>query len=415
VAYTEQVIYSFDPSDHGPKAPNGPLFIGPDGAYYGTTYDGGVNGAGVAYKLTASRRFSKLHDFGSGYDGAFPETGVIRDASGNLYGTTFEGGDFPCFGPGCGTVFELVPSASGYTESVLHNFKGYGHNDGSFPEAGLTMDASGNLYGTTYEGGNGQCYVATSGADGCGTVFKLTKTASGYTYSEIYGFDNGADGAYPVGGVAIDSSGNIFGTTADGGHDCGQLGCGTVFKLAPSGPNYTKTTIYQFNGKDNDDGAHPESSVILDSAGNVYGTTYAGGSNCGSDCSTEYKLIPCTSVTCSNPYTEAWLYTFGASSGSCGYPDADPSAPIEDADGNLYGTLKDYGSGAVFESNALSGSTSIIYTFSGSSDGECPGGSLVIDGSGNLDGVMVTGGSHGDGLIYSLSDGSRDKRTRFGP
>ncbi len=187
------------------------------------------------------------------FDGSSPSAGLVADSAGNLYGTTYDGGTFDF-----GTVFEL-PASGG--EKVLHNFTG--GLDGAYPTAGLVVDSSGNLYGTTKEGGRGSCDI------GCGVVFKMN--AQGQE-KVLYAFRDGADGAIPLGGLVRDVAGNLYGTTAIGGILTGPCaddsGCGVVFKVDSSGH---ESVLYRFTGLG--DGSGPTSPLVRDSTGNFYGTT----------------------------------------------------------------------------------------------------------------------------------------------
>src|SRR5664279_5403051 len=203
-----------------------------------------------------------LHNFNNnGTDGTFPQAGLIVDGAGNLYGTTSEGGTYISCSGGCGTVFELTPNGSGgWTETVLHNFNSNG-TDGANPYAGLIFDAAGNLYGTTTTGGT--YYV--------GTVFELSPSqGGGWTEKVLYSFNyNGTDGNYPQASLTIDAAGNLYGTTWAGGPY--GYGYGTVFELTPAaGGGWTETVLHNFVGTD---GAAPLAGLIFDAAGNLYGTT----------------------------------------------------------------------------------------------------------------------------------------------
>jgi uncharacterized repeat protein (TIGR03803 family) len=206
------------------------------GNLYGTTNYGGdlgcysPDGCGTVFKIDRTGKESVLHAFTGASDGAFPKGALIRDSEGNLYGTTYEGGNESC-GPGCGVVFQLNPAGK---EIILHSFTG--PPDGKWPDGqtagpGLVRDAAGNLYGTTQFGGAaGGCY-----GDGCGTIFKLD--ASGHE-TVLYSFTGGADGSVPQ-DLILDAAGNLYGTTNFGGYsggDCARnyyVGCGVVFKLSP--------------------------------------------------------------------------------------------------------------------------------------------------------------------------------------
>src|ERR1019366_4407129 len=200
-----------------------------------------------------------LHNFNNdGTDGVNPQADLIFDAAGNLYGTTSQGGTSDA-----GTAFELTPAAGGtWTEKVLWSF-GTGM-DGANPLAGLIFDGAGNLYGTTYNGG-------TSNS---GTVFELTPAAGGtWTEKVLYGFDGGANGGDPSAGLIFDAAGNLYGTTSFGG----PYNHGTVFELMPAGGgSWTEQVLHNFGS--GTDGISPLAGLIFDGAGNLYGTTYHGGS-----------------------------------------------------------------------------------------------------------------------------------------
>jgi uncharacterized repeat protein (TIGR03803 family) len=289
---TLRYLYEFPAADEaGGWVPSGRLAIDSLGNLYGTAaYGGDVancsqqggSSCGLVFELTAPKTDKVLYNFAGGTDGANPNGGLIFDAAGNLYGTTTyggsEGANCQQWPGGCGTVFKLAPDG---TETVLHSFAG--GTDGANPDAGLVMDAQGNLYGATYSGG----------ATGYGTVFKLAPDG---TETVLYNFAGAPDGANPNGELAMDAEGNLYGTTAIGGTlQCAyDDGCGTVFKLTPAGQ---ETILYRFNGGWYMDGAYPHSGLVLDAQGNLYGTTDEGGSSplCGSDgCGTvfEIKITP---------------------------------------------------------------------------------------------------------------------------
>jgi uncharacterized repeat protein (TIGR03803 family) len=242
---------------------------------------------------------------------------LIFDGSGNLYGTTAAGGTF-----GEGTVFELSPNGGGgWTETVLYSFQNDA-SDGTSPSVSLVFDTAGNLYGTTSAGGS-------SSACGCGTVFQLTPvTGGGWTEKIIHSFFE-TDGYLPQAGLIIDKAGNLYGTTFFGG----TYGYGTAFELSPEvGGNWNLTTLQNFNIS-GDGGAYLYGGVILDAKGNLYGTTFRGGA---SDEGTVFELSPAGF----GAWKEKVLYSFSNS----GYqPDA---GVIADASGNLYGTTYGGGSGS---------------------------------------------------------------------
>jgi uncharacterized repeat protein (TIGR03803 family) len=281
----ESVIYSFCPGGHpcaDGAGPSAGLIFDKEGNLYGTTYEGGVSGfAGTVFKVTPSGHEHVLYSFcaQSGCtDGEKPWAGLVFDKQGNLYGTTANGGanGSACYGDGCGTVFKVTPSGK---ESVLYSFCAEsGCTDGEIPYAGLVFDKRGNLYGTTLGGGAnvGGC----AGGDGCGTVFKVTP--SGHE-SVLYSFDGGDDGAFPYANLVFDKKSNLYGTAAGGG----TYNWGTVFKVTPSGK---ESVLYSFCKQSGcDDGSSPVAGLIFDAKGNLYGTASDGGISAGG---VVYKLVP---------------------------------------------------------------------------------------------------------------------------
>jgi uncharacterized repeat protein (TIGR03803 family) len=315
--WTRTVLHRFNGKD-GANPFAGLVFDGA-GNLYGTTWIGGNSkypcdsNCGVVFKLSPGTdgkwAETVLHDF-NGQDGAEPYAGLIFDGAGSLYGTTSLGGTKTCCG--FGTVFKLSPGANGkWTETVLHRFNG---KDGANPYAGVIFDAAGNLYGTTF-----------SNTDGESTVFKLTRGATGkWTHTVLHNF-NGKDGGGPYGGLIFGADGNLYGTTAGGG----AYGDGTVFKLAPGAKGkWTEMVLHNFNGKD---GAHPDAGLIFDAVGNLYGTTYQGGNSkaCGG-CGTIFKLAPGTH----GKWTETVLHSFNGHGGDGPFF----GSLIFDTAGDLYGT-----------------------------------------------------------------------------
>jgi uncharacterized repeat protein (TIGR03803 family) len=282
----ETVLYSF----RGAAKSDGfdPIGVVRDeqGNLYGTTGLGGEAGGcygygcGIVFKLDPAGKETVLYTFKGGADGGYPSGPIVRDAAGNLYGETAYGGDLSCYPPyGCGTVFKLDPAGK---ETVFHRFTGTG-GDGEHPWAGLVADNKGNLYGATVEGGTGP--NCTSAENGCGTVFKVDRTGKETVLHSFTG--SGADFP-PNASLALDEKGNIYGTTPNGGsQNCGS-GCGAVYMLNPAGK---ETILHEFVG--GTEGATPLGGVTLDSAGNIYGTTALGGDlacNNGAGCGTVFKL-----------------------------------------------------------------------------------------------------------------------------
>jgi uncharacterized repeat protein (TIGR03803 family) len=265
--HQESTLYTFKQSRDGRIPTSGSLIQDQEGNLYGTTQGGGgytcigiyTVGCGTVFKLSPTGQETILHRFSGGTDGAVPIAGLVADAAGNLYGTTQVGGS-PCvYLEGCGTVYKI--SSTG-TETVLYRFTG--GTDGSVPSYGsLVIDAEGNLYGTTEQGGDLTCFFGR----GCGVVFKVDPSGN---ETVLYSFTGGKDGGSPHAGVVRDSQGNLYGTTLSGGYlPCGNGGCGTVFKMDSSA---NETVLYSFKTSDN-----PSSGVVLDPEGNLYGTTSLGG------------------------------------------------------------------------------------------------------------------------------------------
>ncbi len=276
--WDETVLYAFMPGPGGTCPWYGNLIFDRAGNIYGTTYDGGTNDVGAVYELVhsgGSWTETVLHTFSGGNDGSYPQEGLVFDTAGNLYGTTtWGGGNEQCL-MGCGTVFELSPSNGSWTENVLTNFGSAA--DGNGPISSLILDQSGNLYGTTTNGGNG----------GGGTVFELTSSSGQWNFSAIYTFSGRYDLAFSP---TMDAAGNLYGVTANGG----SFGEGMVFKLTHSNGVWTFSDLHDFTG--GSDGANPNGFVEIDSSGNLYGTTYtggaAGGCTYGTGCGVVWEITP---------------------------------------------------------------------------------------------------------------------------
>ena len=345
---------------------------------------------------TAFTQEKLLHSF-TGNDGYQPNSTLVFDPAGNLYGTTETGGRTGCQTTGCGTVFELMPAAGGgWTEKVIHAFSASG-TDGFGPLAGVILDAAGNLYGTTEFGSTGTC------SGGCGTVFKLTPMPTG-TWKEtvLYSFqNNGKDGNFPYAAVVLDASSNLYGTTAGGGAN----NQGTVFELSPKADGTWHETLLHIFGRNAGDGTAPESALVLDSSGNLYGTTVNGGQGLLA-VGTVFELSPATGGT----WTEKILHTFK------GHGDGDrPEGNLTmDASGNLYGTTIFGGTGGnlgtVFEVSPAAGGSwteKLVYSFS-LTIGSAPLGGVVIAASGKLYGTTELGEDEViPGTVFELTPDSR--------
>jgi len=392
-------------------APSGGLIRDSAGNFYGVTTMGGIGGGGNCY-FGCGTIFELSPAPGGGWtetvlylfdgsEGIYPAGSLIMDGAGNLYGaTSYDGGPYDG-----GTIFELSPSPAGWTETVLHTFgdngNGFDPNDGRTPNGSLVMDAAGNLYGATADGGT----------HGYGTVFEVSPSqGGGWTETVLYSFGNVPDGDGPLGSVIMDSAGNLYGTTYQGGQGggfCQGSGCGTVFELSPvAGGGWTETILHSFQAND---GFGLRASLVMDGEGNLYGTAYQGGnlSVCAPfGCGTAFELSP----VAGGGWTETTLYSFN------GQPDAGyPLTPlILDAAGNLYGTTQAGGNGnagTVFKLSPAQGGwrEALPYSFTRDS-GQGPSSPLFLDRFGNLYGEGG-GGTYDGGIVYELTPPS----IRLGP
>ncbi len=441
---TESIVYSFAGAPDGANPVAG-LAIDAFGRLYGTTMNGGENGAGTLFNLTASNGTENImYSFANGSDGGKPMAGVVLDPNGTfVYGTTSSGGTNqagtvfaasltsttqlpailyslptnaePHYNPQAsllvnsmdalvgtsaggtnndGAVFMVNPGglwapASApvalYTASTLQGALSYPltilnsfapATDGLLSESALVSDASGNLYGTTMLGG----------ANNLGAVFKITATGEQLLYS----FAGGTDGAYPKGKLVVDTNGNLYGTTTAGG----TSGDGTVFMISVR-PTITETVLHSFSG--GDDGSQPYGGLVSDNQGTLYGTTCVGGAN---SAGTVFKISRVA------PYVETVLYSFSA-----GPSDGNPEAGLViDSKGNLYGSTfgakasKSGGSGTVFKLNTSTGVPTVLHTFGQGTDGFNPKSDLVLDPAETfLYGTTAAGGANGQGTVYKVA------------
>jgi len=315
--------------------------------------------SGKAYKEVV------LHSFTLPPDGANPTAGLVLDESGNLYGVSFRGG---AHHGGC--VFKV--DASGQ-ETVLYSFSN-GGQEGRFPRGSLARDLAGNLFGTTSAGGTA----------GLGVVFKVDSTGQESVLHSFIG--SPTDGASPFGGLILDSAGNLYGTTTSGG----TSNFGTIFKVDAAG---SETVLYSFSGYP--DGANPFGGLARDESGNLYGTTFYGGSyeRCGGfGCGTVFKL----DVT----GKERVLHSFTSFDGNWPY-----AGLVLDTSGFLYGTAQEGGahsSGTVFKLDTT-GKFTTLFSFTGGADGGRPFAGVVRDDAGNLYGTTSRGGTTDSGVVFELS------------
>ncbi len=381
-AQTEISLYGFSQGT-SPTLPISGVVRDAAGNLYGTTQYGDhistkcPNGCGTVFELSPAGTLTILHAFTGAHDGANPWGSLVRDLKGNLYGTTVAGG-----ASNAGTAFRV--SADG-SEKVLYTFTGGA--DGSGPYAGL-LYVQGTLYGTTAYGGtvSGGC-----GPSGCGTVFKITPDG---TETVLHAFGGDSDGKYPESALIRDAEGNLYGTTAGGG----TSNLGTVFKIDTAG---TESVLYTFAG--GTDGAQPWGTLVRGTQGDLYGTTFYGGhtsSNCTQGCGTVFHLAP-------NGVETVMLALGGGSQG------ANPQGGlVRDSNGNFYGTafhgglvkICKLGCGTIFEVTRT-GKFINLHSFggSGNNQGQGPRSSLISDGEGNFYGTTDAGGFFGGGEVFKFT------------
>jgi uncharacterized repeat protein (TIGR03803 family) len=391
---SEEVLFSFNITDGaGPVAG---LVADSEGNLYGTAAYGGINGSGgTAFELSPSRdgRWTEhtLHNFSNQQvGGGSPEAPLVFDRAGNLYGTTYFGGP----SNRAGSVFELRRSAQGWRfRNIIVGFNASGAR---YPDAGLVVDREGNLYGTT----------AAGGEHGRGTVFEIVRGGNGrWTDVALHSFPSDAmDGVSPEAGLLLDASGNLYGTTYNGGgpSEC-TFGCGVAFVLTRSARS--EQVLYRFHREAQRDGARPLANLTFGVDGSLYGTTYNGGAYGGKGGGTIYRLTR----TAGRGWRERVLHSFAPFGGA-----RDGSGPagglVRDGAGNLYGTTY-YGGdescdcGLVFELVRGANDTwtyVVLHRFTNGSDGEFPIGNLLLDRAGNLYGVTYRGGAYSQGTVYRI-------------
>jgi uncharacterized repeat protein (TIGR03803 family) len=359
-AQTLKALYSFTgAADGGDPFPA--LIRDAAGNLYGTTDYAGTSFAGVVFKVSKTGTETVLYSFTGGADGQYPYAPLVRDAAGNLYGTTQYGGT-----SNLGVVFKL--SATG-KETVLHSFTGGA--DGVYPYSGLFRDAAGNLYGTTESGGTSND----------GVVFKISKTGKETVLHSFTGAAN--DGGEPASsGFYMDAKGNLYSVTSHGG----TSGEGVLYKLSPKG----KLTVLHSFAAGTTDGCYPYGTPAVDTLGNMYGGT--GG--CGtSNMGVVWKV--------SKNGTETVLHNFaGASDGQ-----SPLAGVILDAVGNIYGTTNTGGAsnfGTAFELHK-NGKLTLLHSFTGGSDGKYLYGGLILDPKGRIYGTTINGGTGGYGTVWRIT------------
>jgi len=352
-AQTFTVLHEFNGATDGAN-PEGALIRDAAGNLYGTTFTGG-GGQGTVYRIDTAGTQTTLFTFDAFVSGASPASPLIQDPAGNLYGIADEGPG------GAGVVFKLSPDG---VEDLLFAFQGGTDRNARVPSGGIRMDNAGNFYGTTLFGGNGRCQF------GCGSVFRLDSAGALHV---LYNFTGGVDGSKPFGPLVADADGNLYGVAQSGGTLCPEsprTGCGTVFKLAR---NRELTVLHTFQG--GADGATPQAGLLRDTAGNLYGAAAAGGTG---DNGIVFKIAS------DGTYTVVHQFT--------GQDGTTPNGGlVSDPAGNLYGTAQSGGArdlGTVFVLRR-SGQLRVLHTFTGNLDGAFPLAGVIRDAAGHLYGTAV--------------------------
>jgi uncharacterized repeat protein (TIGR03803 family) len=390
------VLYTFTGGADGGA---GGSALTPDGSgnLFGTTVVGGQYGLGTVFELmpngSGGWTYNVLYSFGGGADGSYPinRAGLSFDSQGNLYGSSSGGGTY-----GDGAVWELSKGSNGtWSMGILWNFQGTQGMDGASPEASVLLDAAGNVYGTTAEGG--QEY---------GVVYKLTPAGSGWRETILHTFTGGNDGYAPEASLVWDHAGNLYGTTMFGG----AYQQGVVFKLHNTGSNWVETVLYSFTGNsDGSDGSLPQGNLAFDNVGRLYGTTeHTTPNNGGYGGVFRLAPAPTAPLTAQQPWQITWLHHFSGTDGAYPY-----SGVIFDNSGNLYSVTFNGGQsqncrggcGVAFElSPSQQGWTeTVLYNFTNGSDGSQPLGNLLLGNGGILYGTTPGGGSDGYGTVYQLT------------
>jgi len=354
------------------------------GNAYGTTAAGGDSDLGTIFMITPTGDEQILYSFEGGGDGSDPHGGVILDSAGNLYGTAVAGGfGGICAGDGCGVVFELQNSGGSWSLITLYAFTGL--DDGFGPGSPLVFDTAGNLYGTAPDGGK----------HGNGVVFEVSPSPTGWQQKVLHAFTGKKDGAIgSLGALLLDAAGNLYGTAELGG----PAGAGAVYELSPGGNGSWKfTALYDFQGMP--DAANPYGGLTLDSAGNLYGTTYFGG-NAGMGTVFQLSHGP------NGAWQENILHNFqGGTDGS--FP---TSTLLFTTPTTLYGTTTTGGRpscdcGAIFSLKFAHGQwkEKLGHLFGKGRDGSYPNYGLTFDQAGNLWGTTPVGGNDGGGTLFKLT------------
>jgi uncharacterized repeat protein (TIGR03803 family) len=379
-ASSETVLYNFNGGTGDGYYPYAGLIADKAGNFYGTTYQGGASGYGTVFELKLSGGVwteTVLHSFTAGTtDGAYPKAPLAFDTAGNLYGTTYQGGT-----DNVGTVFELKASKGKWTESIIHSFAGY-PNDGSYPSAAVVFDSKGNLYGTTLYGGT----------NNAGSVFQMKPSKGKWSEEATIISFGSTNGAYVYSPLLVGKNGYFYGTTYQGGAN----GYGTVYRIYPTRVGWVEQVIFSFSQFNS--GTYSYAGLAMDAAGDLYGTTYYGGAD---NLGTVFRLKEAKNKT----WSQTVLHSFTGADKDGQYPYTGGLAIDASGNlyGTTYqGGTGNYGT--VFELKNTKGKfkESILYSFTaGSSDGYYPYGGVTLV-KGDLVGTTVNGGAHGGGIAFEI-------------
>ncbi len=382
-ASTEKVLWNFAGGKDGSDPWSNYFTADAKGNLYAATASGGTDSDGVVFMLTPTGKETILYEFkgqASG-DGAYPHGRLAFDAKGNIYGTTQSGGT-----NGTGTVYELTHGSSGWKEKVLYTFSASGQTDGSNPSAGMVIASDGTMYST----------AANGGAYGAGAAFSLKKTSKGWKQTVIHSFNYPADGGFLYDGLMADAAGNLYGVAPSGG----TAGYGVVYRLSQTKKGWVETVIYNFTNQNGDGSGLYWIDLISDSAGNIYGATSFGGTN---TTGTVWELVHSKSK---KTYSEKILYEFGTSGGGDGnnpYGGLVMDSKGNLYGTTLNGGTDNFGAVYKVAKSGKKWQETVLHSFVGGTDGEQPTGNLYIDSTDKLYGLAETGGKSNLGIAYRIT------------
>ena len=382
-ASTEKVVWNFVGGSDGGGPWSNYFISDAKGNLYAATAAGGTYSAGTVFMLSPAGKETVLYEFKgqANGDGAGPHGRLAFDADGEIYGTTQGGGT-----NGTGTVYRLSPkSGGGWTEKVIYNFSATGA-DGSGPSAGMTIAPNGTMYSTTPDGG----------AFGGGVIFSLKKTSKGWKQTVIHSINFPSEGGFPYEGLMRDAAGNLYGAAPAGG----AAQNGVVYRLSPTKKGWVDTVLYSFTGQNGDGSGLYWIDLISDTSGNIYGATSFGGTN---GTGTVWELVYSESK---KTYSESILYEFGASGSGDGnnpYGGLVMDSKGNLYGTTLNGGSSNLGAFYKLTKQGKTWKETVLHSFVGANDGNQPTGNPYIDAKGRLYGMTQTGGTSNLGIVYRLA------------